>query len=474
MARLSSFLSRWACAPPLLLLTLHAAGQSSIASYNGVHAIVGARIEVGDGRTIEKGTVVIKDGLIVAVSADAAVPRGAEVLDGKGLTVYPGFIDAYSTKGYTAPAAPKSTVTDPNGDIANYASAFMRETVRTGIHPEARVTAGLALAEDQLKGYQSSGFTTALVAPTGGDMPGLTALVNLSGRSLRECVVLPMACEAFSFGGNSWGDSYPSSLMGHIAQLRQTLFDAQWYAQVRRCFDAGASKRPPMDESLDALQPVVNGRIPVAFDADSSLQIGRAIDMSAEFGMKLLIAGGKEGWKRIDDLKRTGTPVLLSLAFDKEPGAKPEGNEPKGGDAPAKSEEPENPVKVAERKRLYDERLKNAAALSAAGIPFALTTKGNPTPTAFMENLRKAVKAGLTKEAALRALTIDAAKIFGVDRQLGTIEAGKTANITVLSSDFLDPKTKVKMLYIDGRKIDPDAPKATPTFRFQFKGEGGN
>jgi len=470
-----------------VFLTSLVHGQSSIQSTNGLHAIVGARIEIGDGHVIEKGTVVIRNGMIVAVAADAAVPRGADVLDGKGLIVYPGFIDAYTTKGYTAPGS--AAKTDPDTNVGDFASAFMRQNVRKGIRPEARAIENLSLGDDVLKPYQTSGFTTILVAPSGGDMSGIAALVNLSGRPSRECAVLANVGETIGFGSGGWGSGYPSSLMGHIAQLRQTLLDAQWYRAVERSFAAGGIQRPPSDDALIALQPALSGNLPVIFDADSEGQIERSLDICTEFGLKPMIAGGGEGWKQLEMLKRSGVPVLLSVAFGKDPAVKPkepaESALPPGGPPkiePVKLPEavksaeptiPENPAKVAEKVRLYKESLKNPSLLASAGIPFALTTKGTKTPTEFFENLRKAVEAGLSKEAALKGLTIDAAKIFGVDRQLGTLEVGKIANVVVTSGDFLDAKTKVKMLYIDGRKIDPTKtpPPATP--RMRFEGENG-
>jgi len=452
----------------LLGLTGLAQAQSSVASYNGLHAIVGARIEIGDGRIIEKGTVVLRDGMIVAVAADAAVPHGADVIDGKGLTVYPGFIDAYTTKGYVAPPTPKAP--DPDTVTADYASAFMRETVRQGIRPEARATEGLALTDDLLKSYRSAGFTTVLVAPSGGDMSGMAALINLSGRPTRESTVLPIVGETFAFGGRAFGDGYPSSLLGHIAQLRQTLLDAQWFHAVEQSFQAGGITRPPSDDSLLALQPVTAGRLPAIFDAESEFQIERSLNLAAEFKLKPVIAGGAEAWKELDAIKRSGAPVLLSIAFGKEPGSAP----PAKPDSPVDAVEKENPLKLAERLRLYKETLMNAATLSAVGVPFALTTEGTQDPAEFMVNLRKAVQAGLSKEAALRSLTIDSATIFGVERQLGTVEVGKIANVIVLTGDFLDSKTKVKVVYIDGRKIDPalGAPIAAP--RIRFGGEDGN
>ncbi len=441
-------------------------GQSSIASYNGLHAIVGARIEIGDGRVIEKGTVVIRDGMIVAVAADAAVPRGADIVDGKGLTIYPGFIDAYTTKGYKAPA--ESAQVDPDVITADYAPAFMRENVRKGITPENRATANLALTDDLLKSYRGVGFTTILVAPSGGDLSGVASLINLSGRPARESIVVANVGETLGFGGRAWGAGYPGSLLGHIAQLRQTFLDAQWYRSVDRSFQAGGFQRPPSDDALVALQPVIAGKVPVIFDADSEYQIVRSLDIASEFQLKPIIAGGNEAWTQVDALKKAEVPVLLSIFLSKEPSEAPPSPE-KTEPAPVK----ENSIKLAERKRLYAETVKNASLIAKAGIPFALTTKGG-SPTDFMANLRKAVEAGLSKEAALKSLTIDSAKIFGVDRQLGTIEVGKIANVIVLSGDFLKADTKVKMVYIDGRKFDPSKATPAPAPRMRFGGEDGN
>ena len=440
--------------------------QSSIASYNGLHAIVGARIEIGDGRVIDKGTLVIQDGMIVAVAADAAVPRGADILDGKGLTLYPGFIDAYTTKGYKAP--PDSPQVDPDANIGSYAPAFMRESARKGIFPENRAIANLALTDDILKSYRRVGFTTVLVAPSGGDLSGDAALVNLSGRPARECAVLSSVGTTLGFGGRAWGAGYPGSLLGHIAQLRQTFLDAQWYHAVNQSFQAGGIHRPPADDVLSALQPVIAGKHPVIFDADSEYQIVRSLDLSSEFQLRPMIAGGNDAWTQVDALKKAHAPVLLSISFTKEPADPPSPAE-KTASAPVK----ENPLKLAERIRLYKETLKNAAVIAKADIPFALTTKGS-NPSEFMANLRKAIEAGLPKEKALSSLTIDSARIFGVDRQLGTLEVGKIANVIVLSGDFLKPETKVKMLYIDGRKFDPDKTPIAPLPHVPYGDRDGN
>jgi len=439
-------------------------GQSSIASYNGLHAIVGAKIFIGDGRVIEKGTLVLRNGLIESVGPDTAVPRGAEVFDGKGLIVYPGFIDSFTNKGFVASSpGTRPTIADQNADNPSYASAFMRESNRVGIRPEVQASQGVGFTDDILKGYQGSGFTTVLLAPTGGDLSGMAALVNLSGRPPRESIVSAQVGEVIGFSGPG-GDPYPSSLMGHIAQVRQALYDANWLTSLQKSFAAGGNVRPPADDSLSALQPMLSGRIPALIDGDTSAQISRALNLSHEFGLRPWIVGGTEAWKKVTDIKAGAIPLLLSLPFTAEPDA------PKAGS----TDPADNPSKYAERKRIYDEGVKNVSVLATEGVPFALTTKGTSSTSAFLDNLRKVIKVGLSKETALKALTSGAAKILGVDRLLGTIEPGKVANVFVATTEFTDPKMAVKMLYIDGRKIDPGASKPQPTFRPQFNQEGGN
>lgn len=457
-------------AAPAALLTVGCLSwaQSSVPSRTKTYAIVGARIEIGDGRSLEKGTIVVQDGLITAVAPDAAVPAGADVLDGKGLTVYPGFIDAYTHKCYTAPAAPESH--DPAESVpSDYASAFMKSYGRYGIHPEAKAIAGLNLTADTLKPFQAAGFTTAYILPSDGDLRGSGVVVNLSGRPIREAVVAPDFGQTMSLRGDGNGSGYPSSLMGHIAQLRQTLLDAQWYAKVQAAYASGNGHRPPYDDSLSALQDVFSGRSVSVFEAQTENPIVRALDLSHEFGLKLLIAGGKEAWKQSAALKSAGVPVLLSLGFDKDPQPeKPKADSP----SPTEFDTPPNPLKIAEKVRLYQETLRNAAELYKAGVAFGFGTEGCKDPGEFFSNLRKAVEAGLPRDAALRSLTLDSAKILGVERQLGSVEVGKTANLTVMTGDFLKAESKVKAIYVDGIKIEPDKKEAAPSPRFNFNVEG--
>jgi imidazolonepropionase-like amidohydrolase len=523
--------------------TAHA--QTPPASLN-VYAIVGARIEVGDGRVIDKGTVLIRDGLIEAVGASVTVPPEAQVIKGDGLVVYPGFIDAHATSGLQPPDAQPNQDTPP--DTTLIAPPFMREANRKGVRPELEADNALAFTDAILRPARQSGFTTELLVPTGGTITGVGSLVNLSGEPKRDCVVRPAVAMGFTFsstggrgfGGGGGGGGYPGSLMGIMALTRQTLLDAQHYAALQTAFDHGASRRAPDDAVLAALQPVLRGDMPVIYDADSENEIRRTVKMADEFGLKLILSGGGEGWKASSLLAQKKVPVLLTLNFGVDPTAPPQaaggpggrfgGGFPGGGrgrgrqggagrnggapggqaptgtppagptdinGAPGGAPPPPNgqpqtgpprfgpgspgspsesrptepdveddtPKAVKqEQHRKWEEKVANAAQLAKAGVPFAFSTRGVRNAAEFFTNLRAAIKAGLPRATALRALTIDAARLFGVERQLGTVEAGKTAALVVMSGDFADERTRTRYVFIDRTKfdLDNDAPPLTP------------
>lgn len=423
----------------MLLLSAQAEAQKPPA----VYAIVGARIEIGDGRVLEKGTIVLREGVIVALGAEVQPPQDAEVIQGAGLVVYPGFIDAYSNAGLNLPEPKPQQDTPPDASLI--ASPAMREANRKGVRPELKAVDYLALGEGQLTPLRQNGFTTQLILPADGMINGQGVVVNLSGRPRRESVILRSAGIGFGFNAGG-GGGYPGSLMGVIAHLRQTLLDAQHYGLEVNAFEKTKSLRPPDDEVLEALQKPLAKRTPVLFDADSEFQIVRAIKLSEEFKFPLILCGCSEAFLQIDRLKSHPVPLLLSLNFGKEPTAEE--------DIPAAA--------LAERKAKWQERVANAVTLFKANLPFAFSTKGLKSPNEFWENLRLVLKAGLPREVALKALSLQPAQFLGLDRQIGTIEVGKSVALTVMNGDFVDPKIKVSYLFIDREKFDLSKEK-TPT-----------
>lgn len=474
---------------PLSLLATVAWGQSSVPSETTLQAIVGARIEIGDGRVLETGTVLMRDGIIAEVGPKVVIPPGTQILDGKGLTVFPGFIDAYTTKGVKLPDPQPNQ--DDTPDFSSYAPAMMREANRKGITPELHAYQYLNLTDDLRKSYWNAGFTTAMVVPGAGNLGGTGTLVNLDRRPARTSVLVEdtgLDC-GLSRGGGFPGPGqlvlYPGTVLGYIAAVRQTLLDAGWYSQVASAFKAGGPTRPPADPSLVALQPVLQGAVPVYFEADGKKWMERSLGVSDEFHLKPVLVGAKEAWKIVPRIKRDQIPLIVSLDFGKEPdpakpSAPPSPTQPPGkpANSPQKpsdatgpnasskvtEDDPEPKEQIGERQRLYREQLSNPIALDKAGVPFSLSTKGVKDLPEFMSNLRRAVKEGLPRQTALAALTVQPARLFGMADRLGSLEKGKIANLVVLTADFLDEKVKTKMIYIDGRRIDPSrtSPPAAP------------
>ncbi len=300
--------------------------------------------------------------------------------------------------------------------------------------------------EHTFDGPRSAGITTSLSAPTSGYLRGRAALVDLSDENLPDAVVKSPAAMtmAFSRGGRGGGGGfgrggYPGSLMGIFAAFRQEVLDAQRYGTWTAMYDRNprGMERPTMNAGLDAMQPVVNGQMPVIFEANSAREIDRAIKLAHEFKLKAVIAGGAEADQCIPELKASGIPVLLSLDF------------------PTRAATDTEPQLLRTLEQRVDAP-KVAGKLAAAGVAFAFSSGGITNWAEFLGNAAKTVSEGLSADAAVQALTSTPARIFGVEQQLGSIEPGKIANLTITRGGLFEPGVKVETLFIDGRMIRPE------------------
>ncbi|MBN9117593.1 MAG: amidohydrolase family protein [Planctomycetes bacterium] len=405
------------------------------------YAIRDARVVTEAGTVLPKATVVVRDGVIVAVGPDAEVPPDALVTEGKGLTVYPGFIDAGSSRGYD-PALRRSQGGPPAvEDIAADPLIATKPDNRKGFTPEFAVQTALKLDEESVAAWRRVGFTAHLVTPEGGYFSGTSALVSLSGAVPRDALLrAPVAMHA-RFGRVVGGD-YPISLMGIVAHGRQTMLDAGWLKRQWAAYEGRGKtgRRPAADPCLEALWPALEGKLPVAFDADSADEINRALDFAVEFKLKPIIVGGRSAWKVAARLAKEQVPVILRLDFNA-----------------AAERESDLPVRVREeRERLRQQEVGCAAALHKAGITFAFTTQGLAV-TRFRENVRKAIAAGLPSDAALAALTSTAADILGVAPQVGRVTKGRAAHLIVCEGDFDASSAKYRFVFSDGVRFDLDA-----------------
>jgi imidazolonepropionase-like amidohydrolase len=411
------------------------------------YAIKDAQIVTGTGKTIGKGTVVFRNGLITDVGESVKIPADARVIDGAGMTVYPGLIDGYTNLGLTTPAPPQAPAAGGAGGGRQAAAAAAGGQPS----PEARLGDPTLAAADQVKpgasfeDPRSVGVTTALSSPKQGIFAGQSALINLAGQEASELVLrAPVALTVQFTTGGGFGGGYPGSLMGTVAYIRQSFYDAiryrdevDRYNRIKR-----GVNRPEHDKRLAALQPALRGELPVLFVANSDGDIRRALMISDEFKLKPIIAGALYGYRVAEMLKVKGVPVILSVDFPRRP-----------------PDLPEDEDETLRSLRQRAETPKGAARLAQAGVKFAFTS-GSLRPQDFIANVQKAVENGLSKDEALRALTINAAEIFGAADQVGTIEVGKIANLVVASGDLLAKDTKVRYVFIDGDQIELKKPDA--------------
>ena len=441
--------------------------QESDSLYRETYAIVGARIEVGGGKVIEKGTVIVKNGHIQSVGTDIKVPDYAFVVKGDGLTVYPGFIDAYTTKGVKLPDPVPDQ--DVKVDPGVTPPTSMREANRKGVRPELNAADFLDLSG--VEADRKAGITCELIAPSGGILNGTAALVNTSGRPIRESILRPTY--GMCVGFRAPGQGYPATPLGYMAQLRQTLLDAQRAANPAFVREIGVVDRPLM-----ALQPMLAGQVPTLLECDRNYEIARCLGVADQFDLKPIIVGGLDAYTQIAEIKKRNIPVLLAMNYAPEPSPAKKGEEkkpaaPPGGAPGAPAATQENPVAnedadveppevMAERQGKWLDRVRTAKALAAASIPFAFSSRGSKDRDEFWKNVRRVISEGLDRQAALDALTINPAKLFGAEKELGTVEVGKAANLTIMNGDFAKDDSKMMYVFVAGRFFDLSKKAAVP------------
>lgn len=430
-----------------LAFTQVAGAQSqSRDNMTGVWALTNARIETVTKGTIDRGTVVIRDGVIEAVGANITPPADARIVDLSGKTVVPAFIDLTSSLGLRAPA---QAAGGGRGAPAPFLLPGQEPEVTTeerivGLEPDRVVAEELSVSPADARTPRDQGIGAVLVAPSRGLFRGLSALVPLRDDTASRWIVKSPV--ALHVGYQTVPGDYPSNLLGVIAYQRQALYDAQRHAQMEDRYKANPRGMPRTahNAELDALIPVVKGNLPVFMAADAENEVLRALALAKEFNIKMTIVGAVEGFRTISALKSARPPVV-TVDF-------PQPAQTTGWQYQFATRQ--DPADSAARTAAVTRMVEgNAAALNNAGIKFALAS-GGLAPNVFMDNVRKAIAAGLPRQVAVEALTIRAAEAAGVDAQLGSIEAGKIANLIVMQGEPLAPGTRLESVYVDGLQYD--------------------
>jgi imidazolonepropionase-like amidohydrolase len=412
------------------LLSIYCFGQNDGSEQNqngraGTFAITNARIVTVSGAAIDNGTILIQNGKIAAVGTDVAVPAIAERIDGRGLTVFPGMIDAGTNLGLA-----EISLGVP-GSVDNAETGQMNSNSRAikGINPHST----------HINVTRVNGITSVLTLPTGGIIAGQAAVIDLSGSTEDDMAVVPLAGLVINFpristfGGFAPGVGrqtveFSEAVKRRDAQLdelKKTLKDAESYGRAKDAY--AKDKTLPYrveDIKLEALVPYVRGEKPVFFTVERERDIRMAVKFISEMKLKGVILGGQEAWKAADDLKKYNVPVIYTNIYN----------------LPVLDDDP------------YDYLFEAPEKMQAAGIKFAIST-GNDGPEIrdLPYHAGLAAAFGLPKDEALRSVTLYPAQILGVADQMGSLEVGKNANIVVADGDILEPRTTVKYLFIRGR-----------------------
>jgi len=426
------------------------------------HVLTNAKIAVSPTRVIERGTLVMRDGRIVAVGevATTSIPSGARVWNLEGRIIYAGMIDMASHIGLPQAMRPLAASLPP-WMRATSAPTILPSAPRASIAAQNRaVRAELDVAmqldwrPDDVKAAREQGFTSVLAAPQVGVFRGRSALVNLVDSADVKSVVLQarvaqhLANEANAGFGPS--TTYPGSMMGAIALIRQTLYDARWHSKATSEKLSEPAERLEANTSLDALKNMVLKKQRATYVADSEQDYQRIANIKEEFNLDIILQGNGYEYRRAAQLKALGMPIIVPLNFPNVP----------------EIENPDHAIDVSlDALQHWEQAPSNLAALHIAAVEFAITTHGLRDMKEFWPQLRLAVRRGLNQNAALAALTTAPAKLLGATN-LGTLDVGKIANVLVATGDlFLADTAEVDMRFVDGK------PYLTPVHgRFDARG----
>ena len=401
--------------------------QQGVLPPRGVIAIRNARIVTVSGPDIENGTVVIRNGKIEAVGAAVNVPAGAQTIDGNGLSVYPGMIDAGTNMGLVeVPQGANGTV-----DLSEVGD----------FNPNAKAIIAVNPHSAHIGVTRVEGVTNTVTMPTGGLISGQAALINLLGTAPKEMAVVPQAALVINYpriGGGGGGGFGPPQQPANLSetleenarqldQIRKMLRDAEAYGRTQDAYAKDRTlPRPDQNIVLESMIPYVRGERPVIFRAERESEIRGAIRFAEEMKLKPIILGGNDAWKVASLLKEKNVPVILTGVFS----------------LPMREDD------------AYDTLYENPAKLKQAGVLFAIST-GDTGPE--VRNLPQyagmAAAYGLSKADALKAVTLYPAQIMNVADRLGSIEVGKMANLVVTDGDLLEIRTRIRYLLIDGRPV---------------------
>lgn len=423
----------------IVLLALGILGyQSAIGQenfpYNGVkddrdkpYAFINAMIHTDHTTLLDSATLLIKDGKVVNVGRGINIPGHYFVIDCGGKHIYPSFIDLNTSYGFSWKSEGKKARASqvvPLTPGAYNANDAIKSYVNASEH--------FVTNKSQAAGFRKWGFGTVLSYNPDGIARGNSTVVLLGDENENESILLEKAAAHYSFDKGTSKQSYPSSLMGSVALLRQTYMDARWFKQATEFTDLSL-------QSWHASQG-----LPQVFDVGNKYGILRADKLGDEFGVQYIINTKGDEYQNIEDVKKTNAALIVPVVF------------PKAYDV----DDPLDAVHVSLKQMKHWELAPhNLRIINENNVQFAVTSKGLKPKDDFLKNLRKSVDAGLPKEAALKSLTLTPARLVRIDNIVGALKAGYLANFIVTSSDIFDDKATILENWVKGNKYEVNEEK---------------
>ena len=414
----------------------------------GIHALTNATVIPRPGQSLTNATILIRDGKIEAVGKNLALPADARTHDLTGCTVYAGFIDAALALGTNSGVTVSTSGSEPIGLMSGNINFFgvpgeEKDPGNSGpgyelkrITPEYRVAASYRPNTKSFETLRDLGFTAGNVLPENGIIQGTSAFVQLSDANPNDAVLRADVFQHIVFDPTTKDDSYPGSLMGVISAIRQTFFDAQHYALVKA---NPKRERAEFNPALEALQPALKREATIWFEPGSILMVDRATRVAAELKLKFVIYSSGQEWRRPEIAAASGASFIVPLNFPAAPKLPTDDDWQDVG---------------LDQLRVWDWAPENPAVLRKQGREIALTTRELADKKDFRKNAKLALSRGLSADDALASLTTVPAKLCGVTDQLGTIERGKFANLTVVKgTSYFNPEDPVTEVWIEGQRF---------------------
>lgn len=414
-----------------LLLPLSACAQTEPTeglrtSDSPVYAITNATIVTAPGEQLDNATLVIRGGVIDDVGTGVEPPADATVLNMDGKTIYPGFIDAYTHVG----------MTEPREEIEQGATSWNPQ-IRAQLKAEEEYN----LEDDGSEELRAQGIAVAQSVPPIGIFRGQTAAMSLGKGSVSDRVVQSEIAHAVAQRRSGELEfTYPNSIMGVMALIRQTLHDADWYQQAHQAYqnDPNNVKRPETNIALQALDAAASGEQPILFESNYEKDLLRALNLADEFPITPWVRGSGHEYRVLDVIENANLPLILPVNFPDTPDV----------------ETPEEALDQSlDDLRHWYLAPENPKRLADAGVDFSFTSDGLDNSGEFLQNIRKAVKIGLDADDALAALTTNPADLLGISQTHGTIETGKAANIVVAEDDLFETNADILDIWIDGDRF---------------------